>query len=102
MRTHLVAFLHHRVRTFLPQGVAMNESPSSAPREVSPTPLCQRSLLQAAPLAGTIKLRPEDFLVEELPLYDLTGDGEHVQVGSILRTRMAKRLPASCPTRNLA
>ena len=59
----------------------MNESPSRAPREVIPTPLCQRSLLQAAPLVGTIKLRPEDFLVEELPLYDLTGDGEHVHVG---------------------
>ena len=65
----------------MPQGVAMNESPSRAPREVIPTPLCQRSLLQAAPLAGTIKLRPEDFLVEELTLYDLTGDGEHVHVG---------------------
>lgn len=59
----------------------MNESPSRAPREVIPTPLCQHSLLQAAPLVGTIKLRPEDFLVEELPLYDLTGDGEHVHVG---------------------
>lgn len=59
----------------------MNESASSAPREVIPAPLCQCSLLQAAPLAGKIKTRPEDFLVEELPLYDLTGDGEHLHMG---------------------
>ena len=59
----------------------MNESASSVPREVIPDPLCQCSLLQAAPLAGKIKIRPEDFLVEELPLYDLTGDGEHLHMG---------------------
>ena len=59
----------------------MNESASSVPREVIPAPLCQCSLLQAAPLAGKIKIRPEDFLVEELPLYDLTGDGEHLHMG---------------------
>ncbi len=29
-------------------------------------------------IGGTIKSRPEDFLVEELPQYDPCGDGEHV------------------------
>lgn len=29
-------------------------------------------------IGGTIKLRPEDFLVEEQPLYNLRGQGEHV------------------------
>ena len=31
-----------------------------------------------APLGGTIKARPEDFLVEEVPLYDPCGEGEHI------------------------
>jgi len=59
----------------------MNESAFNVPRGSIPAPLCQCSLLQTAPLAGKIKARPEDFLVEELPLYDLTGDGEHLHMG---------------------
>ncbi len=59
----------------------MNESAFNVPRGSIPAPLCQGSLLQTAPLAGKIKARPEDFLVEELPLYDLTGDGEHLHMG---------------------
>ena len=59
----------------------MNESAFNGPRGSIPAPLCQYSLLQTAPLAGKIKARPEDFLVEELPLYDLTGDGEHLHMG---------------------
>ena len=59
----------------------MNESAFNVPRGSIPAPLCQYSLLQTAPLAGKIKARPEDFLVEELPLYDLTGDGEHLHMG---------------------
>lgn len=30
------------------------------------------------PVAGCIKARQEDFLVEELPLYDPVGEGEHI------------------------
>ncbi|MCE9619324.1 MAG: tRNA pseudouridine(13) synthase TruD [Planctomycetes bacterium] len=59
----------------------MSESPAEASRNPFPSPLCRRTLLEAAPLAGRIKLRPEDFLVEELPLFDLTGAGEHVHLG---------------------
>lgn len=33
-----------------------------------------------APLAGRIKMRPEDFLVEEIPLYEPEGDGEHIYI----------------------
>ena len=31
-------------------------------------------------IGGTIKARPEDFFVQEVPLYEPTGDGEHVYV----------------------
>jgi tRNA pseudouridine13 synthase len=31
-------------------------------------------------IAGSIKQRPEDFFVQELPLYEPTGEGEHVYV----------------------
>src|SRR3954469_12350299 len=31
-------------------------------------------------IAGSIKQRPEDFFVQELPLYEPTGQGEHVYV----------------------
>jgi tRNA pseudouridine13 synthase len=29
-------------------------------------------------IGGTIKVRPEDFFVQEIPLYEPTGEGEHV------------------------
>lgn len=39
-------------------------------------------LLHATPdlpgIGGTLKQRPEDFFVQELPLYDPSGEGEHV------------------------
>src|SRR3954464_1295152 len=31
-----------------------------------------------AGIGGSIKQRPEDFFVQELPLYEPTGEGEHV------------------------
>jgi tRNA pseudouridine13 synthase len=31
-------------------------------------------------IGGTIKARPEDFFVQEIPLYEPTGEGEHVYV----------------------
>src|SRR5258705_7605481 len=30
------------------------------------------------PVGGRLKVRPEDFLVEELPLYQPCGQGEHI------------------------
>lgn len=45
----------------------------------SPLSLCRVS--EGAPLGGVIKARPEDFLVDELPLYDPSGAGEHLYLG---------------------
>ena len=41
-------------------------------------PLPQRYLTDAPGIGGVIKVRPQDFLVEELPLYEPGGDGEHL------------------------
>ena len=44
-----------------------------------PSPLPGRRLVQLPPVAGArIKERPGDFLVEELPLYEPSGEGEHL------------------------
>ena len=50
-----------------------------AVRDVNPLP--QRYLTAGAGIGGTIKTRPEDFLVEEVPLYDPCGTGEHLYLG---------------------
>ena len=44
-------------------------------------PLPQRYLTDSQGVGGRIKVRPEDFLVDELPLYDPQGDGEHLYLG---------------------
>jgi len=44
----------------------------------SPSPLVSRTLLRAEGPGGLIKVRPEDFLVDELPLYEPSGEGEHL------------------------
>ena len=41
-------------------------------------PLPRRRLLGGPGIGGRIKERPEDFLVDEIPLYQPTGEGEHV------------------------
>jgi len=33
---------------------------------------------EVAPIAGRIKQRPEDFVVEEIPAYEASGEGDHV------------------------
>ncbi|MHC4220036.1 MAG: tRNA pseudouridine(13) synthase TruD [Planctomycetota bacterium] len=43
-------------------------------------PLPQRYLTTEPGIGGEIKQRPEDFLVEELPLYEPSGKGEHLYV----------------------
>jgi tRNA pseudouridine13 synthase len=56
-------------------------SPSEALRMADRTPhlvpICYLSQ-QIAPIGGTIKVRLEDFLVEELPSYEPCGEGEHL------------------------
>ncbi len=49
--------------------------------EEMPSPLVSRTLCTGDSLGGTIKTRPSDFLVDELPLYDPSGEGEHLYLG---------------------
>ncbi|MCA9291451.1 MAG: tRNA pseudouridine(13) synthase TruD [Phycisphaerales bacterium] len=44
-------------------------------------PLPQSYLTSEPGIGGQIKVRPEDFLVDELPLYDPCGEGEHLYLG---------------------
>jgi tRNA pseudouridine13 synthase len=51
---------------------------SPPPRAFAPPPVARR-LLDATPIEGArIKERPGDFIVEELPLYEPSGEGEHL------------------------
>ncbi|MCA9285756.1 MAG: tRNA pseudouridine(13) synthase TruD [Phycisphaerales bacterium] len=45
-----------------------------------PDPLPRRRLLDSVGIGGSIKVRPEDFIVDEIPLYEPTGEGEHLYV----------------------
>lgn len=45
---------------------------------LSSNPLPTRYLTDDEGVGGKIKVRPEDFLVDEQPLYELAGDGEHL------------------------
>lgn len=73
----------HVVEPSLPP--AADENPvalsPAAPVELADDPLPQRRLLSVPPLGGVIKERPEDFLVDELPLYEPSGEGEHLYLG---------------------
>ncbi|MBM4051175.1 MAG: tRNA pseudouridine(13) synthase TruD [Planctomycetes bacterium] len=60
---------------------AVTEAPRPDHGSLLPSPLPTRGLLPAGTLGGRIRERPEDFLVEELPLYEPSGEGEHVYVG---------------------
>jgi tRNA pseudouridine13 synthase len=44
-------------------------------------PLPRQYLTNDPGIGGTIKARPEDFLVDELPLYEPCGEGEHIYLG---------------------
>lgn len=43
-----------------------------------PSPLAKNHLTDAPGVGGELKQRPEDFLVEEIPLYEPCGEGEHL------------------------
>ena len=51
-------------------------------------PCPKRRLLDIPILGGSVKVREEDFLVEEIPLYEPRGEGEHLYV-SIQKQGMA-------------
>jgi len=71
-------------RTLAACGVPIRvpEVPPTAPVRISSqhSPLVARTLLNAAGPNGRIKHRPEDFLVDELPLYEPSGEGEHLLI----------------------
>lgn len=48
---------------------------------MSSAPLRVRRLLAGDGIGGRIKARPEDFLVDEQPLYSPSGEGEHLYLG---------------------
>jgi tRNA pseudouridine13 synthase len=55
------------------------ETNSPAGLPWSPRVVPERYLTDELPgIGGRIKVRPEDFLVEEIPLYDPSGQGEHI------------------------
>lgn len=45
---------------------------------MTPTPDLTYLTQDCPGVGGRIKVRPEDFLVEEQPLYELSGEGEHI------------------------
>lgn len=62
-------------------------------------PLPQRYLTADPGVGGRIKVRPEDFLVDELPLYEPEGNGEHLYLG-IQKTNVAHGELMSCLRRH--
>jgi tRNA pseudouridine13 synthase len=62
-------------------------------------PLPQRYVTDDSGIAGRIKVRPEDFLVDELPLYELDGEGEHLYLG-VEKTNVAHAEMMSCLRRH--
>lgn len=56
----------------------MSASAVPPAQDALPDPLPARRLLDVPTVTGRIKVRPEDFLVDEIPLYDPVGEGEHL------------------------
>lgn len=46
-----------------------------------PSPLASRFLTDGPAIGGRLKVRPEDFVVEEIPSYEPCGEGEHLYLG---------------------
>ena len=62
-------------------------------------PLPQQYLTTDPGIGGQIKVRPEDFLVDELPLYEPQGEGEHLYLG-VEKTNVAHGELLSCLRRH--
>ena len=52
-------------------------APASAPGVLG-DPMPHGRVLDSEPLPGRIKLRDDDFIVDEIPLYEPQGEGEHL------------------------
>jgi tRNA pseudouridine13 synthase len=63
-------------------------TPDLTPMLREDDPLPRRRLLGGPVVSGSIKDRAEDFLVDEIPLYEPSGEGEHLYLG-IQRQGMA-------------
>lgn len=50
-------------------------------------PHLRRHLLPGEGIGGRIKERPDDFVVQEIPLYDPVGEGEHLYLGVRMENR---------------
>jgi len=46
-----------------------------------PDPRPQRYFTDTPGIGGSLKVRPEDFVVEEIPIYEPSGSGEHLYLG---------------------
>jgi tRNA pseudouridine13 synthase len=66
-------------------------------------PLLVRRLVTAPRVRGVIKERPEDFLVDELPLIEPSGQGEHLHMGiqksGLTHDEMVRVLARHCGVR---
>lgn len=63
-------------------GHPSSDAPAAAtPNGAWPSPLPLKGLLGGVAPGGRIKERAGDFLVDELPLYDPSGSGEHLYLG---------------------
>ncbi len=51
------------------------------PDDDRPSPLPRHHLTDARGTGGRLKVRPEDFVVEEIPAYEPCGEGEHLYLG---------------------
>ena len=54
---------------------------SRMPTSTMPSPLASATVTRVKGVGGIIKERPGDFLVDELPLYEPSGLGEHLFIG---------------------
>ncbi len=65
----------------VPLDVAATAAVTVVAIDEMPSPLMSRTLGGEGSLGGIIKVRPGDFLVDELPLYEPSGEGEHLYLG---------------------
>ena len=61
------------------EGDHLHVAPPAAPGVLG-DPMPRGRVLDFDPLPGRIKLRDEDFIVDEMPLYEPCGEGEHLYI----------------------
>ena len=61
------------------EGDRLHVAPVEAPGVLG-DPMPRGRVLDFEPLRGRIKLRDDDFIVDEMPLYEPSGEGEHLYI----------------------